>query len=781
MVKLTIDGQAVQVPEGTLLVQAAKEIGIDIPVFCYHDRMKPFAACRMCLVDIEKMPKLQTACSTPVAEGMVVHTQNEKVIKAREGVLEFTLVNHPLDCPICDKGGECMLQDHTFEHAAPKSRFVDEKVHKNKAVPLGPLVMLDQERCIICQRCIRFQDEVAGDPVLTLLNRGNRSVVDTYNGRVFDDRFSGNTIEMCPVGALTSRPFRFVARPWDLRSVPTICSQCPVGCNVTMDVRDAEVMRLLSRDNEQVDRGWLCDRGQFGYGFLRAEGRIAAPMVRQDGQLVEVSWREAIETARSGLSGRAERSAVLGGARGTTEAAALLAQVSRDVMGTRHVDHRLGLQKIVTPPGPRAAMADLEQAHAVLILETNPWESAPVLGLRLRRVSMDHGVKTFLFNAAPTGIPVPSQRVSYRPGELARTLADIAAALGKATSDADPNLGPVVEALRGEGTVVMLWDGRDVAAAGALSVLLQTREHLGLGKTAVLIPGEEANSRGAELAGLIPGEGGLDAAGSLAKAANGELDALLIWGHDLYASYPDAYVVDQALAATPFVVVADTLWNEAARQANVVLPLAAFAETDGMLVNLDGRLQAQVAGTPPYAESKPDWWVASELIDLHLVRVTDVRKALAATLPLFGKTPGRKGVVVVEDGPVFALVGASGAVGSSQDGLRLITEQLLYTRGYGPEPFLAELAPRPKAYLNPLDAARLGLHDGGWVRLQGVAVAASGADLVAEVHVAEDVVQGSVYVPWGAKDLPLNRLPYQPFMAVQLEAVAQAAIVGEGR
>src|SRR5690349_399220 len=301
-VDLTIDGVGLQAPKGMLLVEAAKLIGLEIPVFCYEERLKPVGACRMCLVQIEKLPRLQTACTTPVGADMVVHTITDDVKAAQNGVLELLLANHPLDCPICDKGGECPLQDNTFRHGPGASRFTEQKRNKEKAYPLGPEIILDRERCIMCYRCVRFHQEIPGDEALAAVERGAESEIATLDGEPYTSIFAGNTIELCPVGALTSRRYRFKARPWDLVRTPSVCSGCAVGCNVEVHSRSESVLRLVSRRNASVDDGWLCDRGRFGSLPNQDGARPGRPMVRQNGELTPVTWDVASSRAAEMLS-----------------------------------------------------------------------------------------------------------------------------------------------------------------------------------------------------------------------------------------------------------------------------------------------------------------------------------------------------------------------------------------------------------------------------------------------------------------------------------------------
>src|SRR5271157_780019 len=320
MITFTIDDQEVKAPENTMLVDAAKLGDVEIPVFCYEPKLgQPVGACRMCLVEIEGIPKLQTGCSTPVKDGMVVHTQTDRVTEAQRSVVEFLLINHPLDCPVCDKGGECPLQDITFGWGSGISRFVEPKRHFVKPLELSPLVAIDRERCILCYRCVRFSQEVAEDYQLVLLERGAHSYVATFDGHPYVAPFAGNIVELCPVGALTSRPYRFRARPWDIEDAGSVCTLCPSQCNVTLTVRDERVLRVQAREHPEVDDGWLCDRGRFAYpalGGLRPAGgaspvaagaRVLEPLLRDGGELRAVSWERALTEAASGLSRAGER------------------------------------------------------------------------------------------------------------------------------------------------------------------------------------------------------------------------------------------------------------------------------------------------------------------------------------------------------------------------------------------------------------------------------------------------------------------------------------------
>ncbi|MCL4545567.1 MAG: NADH-quinone oxidoreductase subunit NuoG [Chloroflexi bacterium] len=398
MVKVTIDGQEADVPKGLTLVDAAKTIGIEIPIFCYHEKMKPVAACRMCLVEVEKMRGLIPACATYVAEGMVVRTNTPAVIEQQRNLLEFLLINHPLDCPVCDKGGECPLQDTTFKFGPGISRYVEPKRHFVKPIPLSEHILLDRERCIMCYRCVRFHSDIAQDNALGVIHRGADSEIGVAPGHVLDSPFQGNITELCPVGALTSARYRFTARPWDIQNVPTVCTQCSIGCNISFTIREGAVKRILSRRNDPVDDGWLCDRGRYSFEPLNSPERLSTPLLRKDGEFVAVSWREALTTVAQRLAAiREEHGAdAIGGVLSpahTNEEAYVFQKFFRSVLGTNNIDYRRPgqgdsdeiLQDLF---GYRAAMGSiqgLEDAKTIFLIGANPVLEQPVLDLRIRK------------------------------------------------------------------------------------------------------------------------------------------------------------------------------------------------------------------------------------------------------------------------------------------------------------------------------------------------------------------------------------------------------------
>src|SRR5947209_16229676 len=462
-IQLTIDGREVRAPEGMMLVDAAKQGDVEIPYFCYERKLgQPVGACRMCLVEIEGIPKLQTSCSTPVKDGMVVHTQTERVRHAQNAVVEFLLVNHPLDCPVCDKGGECPLQDITFGWGLGRSRFIEPKRHFVKPLALSPLIAIDRERCILCYRCVRFSQEVAEDYQLIFAERGAHSFVSTYDGHPYVAPFSGNIIELCPVGALTSRPYRFRARPWDIESAGSLCTLCPAQCNVYFTVRDDRVLRVLARDHPEVNDGWLCDKGRFAYQAIHVDERVTSPMVRDGGELRPVSWERALDEAARGL-GRAKGSlGALAGGDTTNEEGFLLQRIVREVLESPHLDSQrtsvpADAHRALGDPGLQASVPDVEFAHAVLVLDCEPVDDMPILDLRIRKGVRRNRVRLAVASSRPSSLdPNAELSVRFAPGQGAAFAEALAGALG-----GEPYEGRASAA------------GAETSAVGALARLLR--------------------------------------------------------------------------------------------------------------------------------------------------------------------------------------------------------------------------------------------------------------------------------------------------------------------
>jgi NADH-quinone oxidoreductase subunit G len=582
-ITFTIDGREVQAPENSMLVDAAKHGDVEIPVFCYEPKLgAPVGACRMCLVEIEGIGKLQTGCSTSVKDGMVVNTLSPRVRTAQQAVVEFLLINHPLDCPVCDKGGECPLQDITFGWGNGISRFVDPKRHFVKPLALSEKIAIDRERCILCYRCVRFSQEISEDYQLVLLERGAQSYVATFDGRPYEAPFSGNIVELCPVGALTSRGYRFRARPWDVEDSGTICTLCPSQCNVKLTVRDERVMRVLARENPEVDDGWLCDRGRFAFPKL-AENRITEPMIRDGGELRTVSWERALDEAATLLGRAGARSGALAGGGAGNEEGLALHRLMRETLGSPNLDSRvagalpLELHRALAEPALQAKVPDLEFAHAVLVLECDPIADAPILDLRLRKGVRRHGMKL----VAATGERLIDES---KRGELIEQLR----AAGPAQAASGDAEQPPLE-------VVVLWHERLGAGADgerAVQTLLDLAATLGLADTegaGLLEVPAHANGRGLREAGVLPNAGpglsdveedGLDASGIVSAFAQGELSCLYLLGVD-----PPANGAGAIIAHGHF------LTDALREQADVVFPAEAYPEKEGTVTHPDGSVQ----------------------------------------------------------------------------------------------------------------------------------------------------------------------------------------------
>jgi NADH-quinone oxidoreductase subunit G len=659
-IQLTIDGREVEAVEGAMLVDAAKQGDVEIPYFCYEPKLgNPVGACRMCLVEIEGIPKLQTSCSTPVKDGMVVHTQTDRVRHAQNAIVEFLLVNHPLDCPVCDKGGECPLQDITFGWGLGRSRMIEPKRHFEKPLALSPLVAIDRERCILCYRCVRFSQEIAEDYQLIFAERGADTYVATHDGHPYVAPFSGNIVELCPVGALTSQPYRFRARPWDIEGAGGVCTLCPSQCNVTFTVRDDRVMRVLARDNAGVDDGWLCDKGRFAYQSIHVDERITKPLVRDGGELREVSWARALETA-AGLARHKGRTGGLAGGQATNEEGFLLQRLLREGLDSDHLDSRTGtgvsapIMRRLSAPALQATVPDLEFAHTVLLLGVEPLDDAPILDLRIRKGVRRNAVKLAIASARPSALdPNAAQLIRHAPGGEAEFLTELIGALDGSAGSSRRDLTALATLLRDGGEdVVIVWSERigSEAAAG----LGRVAELLGLagrdGAGLLEIP-SGANGRGLREAGVLPDAGpglalleegvGRDAAGIAQAAADGELTALYLLQTDPIRDQPDRVLWEKALHSAALVIAHASVLTEGLREhATVIFPAESHAEKEGTVVHPDGRLQRLRIAIAHPDEVRPGWSVLADLasragVDIAARRSADVFADLVAAVPFY--------------------------------------------------------------------------------------------------------------------------------------------------
>jgi NADH-quinone oxidoreductase subunit G len=765
-IQLTIDGREVEAVDGAMLVDAAKQGDVEIPYFCYEPKLgNPVGACRMCLVEIEGIPKLQTSCSTPVKDGMVVHTQTDRVRHAQNAVVEFLLINHPLDCPVCDKGGECPLQDITFGWGLGRSRMIEPKRHFEKPLALSPLVAIDRERCILCYRCVRFSQEVAEDYQLIFAERGADTYVATYDGHPYVAPFSGNIIELCPVGALTSQPYRFRARPWDIEDAGGVCTLCPAQCNVTFTVRDDRVMRVLARDNAGVDDGWLCDKGRFAYQSLHVDERITKPLVRDGGELREVSWERALSTA-AGLAGHRGRVGALAGGQATNEEGFLLQRLMREGLESNDIDSRIGsgvsaaTMRVLSAPGLQASVPDLEFAHTVLLLGVEPLDDAPILDLRIRKGVRRNGVRLVIASARPSALdPNAAQLHRYAPGSEAVFLTELATALaGEDRPSRTEDISALASLLRDGGEdVVIVWSERIGSEAAAALARVATLLHLdGRSGAGLLEIPCGANGRGLREAGVRPDCGpglaplgdeatGRDAAGIAQATADGELTALYLLQTDPLRDQPDRALWEAALHSAALVVAHASVLTEGLREhATVIFPAESYAEKEGTVVHPDGRLQRQRIAIAHPDEVRSGWAVVAALasragVDIEARHSTDVFADLVAAVPFYeGLTVdeiGGRGVRWPERESAVAATpdqGASDAVTEqsfspagpalpNQGELRLGTYRPIWA---APEceisPALKFLVPHQQIELAPSDADWLGIAHGDEVTVAQV-------------------------------------------------------------
>jgi NADH-quinone oxidoreductase subunit G len=615
-VTITIDGREVPAVEGEMLHDAARKGDVEIPYFCYEPKLgDPVGACRMCLVEIEGIPKLQTSCSTPVREGMVVHTRTEQVKEAQSSVVEFLLVNHPLDCPVCDKGGECPLQDISYGWGPGKSRVIDEKRHFEKPIELSPLVAIDRERCILCYRCVRFSQEVSEDAQLQLIERGDRTYVGTFDDRPYVAPFQGNITDICPVGALTNYTYRFRARPWDIEHAGSVCTICPSQCNVSFTIRDEKVKRVISRDNHEVDDGWLCDRGRYGFEMFDAPERVRGPQLKGGG---EASWEQAVEAVAEGLRAAADIdptrlgsnsdapsrvAAIVGDA--SNEEGFLLQRILRDALGSPHVDSRPSrgpkaeVLRRLAEPNVSAKVRDIDDADAILVLGTDPLHSSPILDLRVRKAIRRNGAKLVVATERPTALDGGAEAIArYAPGQAAHFVGELASAVGGSDNVATP----VAETLRDAGKVVVIWGERIAREEGAAEALLDVAKATSMSTTdgaGLLEIPDTTNARGLREAGCLPdaGPGLADTTNGMATEEirtaliSGDLKGLILFGADPIRDFPDTPAWEEALTAADFVLTFSMHENATTAKSDVVLPLETHAEKDGTVTHPDGRLQ----------------------------------------------------------------------------------------------------------------------------------------------------------------------------------------------
>lgn len=766
IVSLTIDGQAVSVPAGTLIVNAAKKIGIDVPVFCYHPKMEPVGMCRQCLVEVGRPvmdratgqpvledgkpkisfgPKLETACTTPVSEGMLVLTQSDKAKASQKEILEFLLTSHPLDCPVCDKGGECPLQNLTMAHASPLSRYIyDEKSHAAKHFPLGDLIWLDRERCIQCARCIRFQDEIAGEPVLAFYQRARATDIITNSEPGFDSVFSGNTTDICPVGALTTADFRFGARPWEMKAAASICAQCPVGCNVTLNTRReaksdgrVAIKRIMPRQNEAVNEIWMCDKGRFAYHYTEDANRLTKPLVRKDGSLVAASWTESLQAVSKAFSAAKKDSVFLASGRLSNEDLFNLKQLADHLGSEALLYTHMGGGDLTASFGVSAGtnFSDMRQGTTILVVASDLYNEAPVWFLRVKQAA-ERGATLIVANARETKLDRYSKFVvRYSYGDEIETVTSLA------TKD------KIGEALSAAENLVVLFgsDGLGLDGSSALAAACAdlVKGHAGKPNNGLVGVWPRANDQGAW-------EIGFHTAADLGKAFKGK--TVYILAADPAGDDPELL---EALKGAKFVAVQELFQTATAQMADVVLPAQAYTEREGSFTSGERRVQRFYPAVPPRPETMADFAITAAIarelgFDLEGSSASLVMTGLAASVKSFAGVSYRKLAETSEQWPIvgsrdlyyggttyenkqglgvhLALNAPVTIPTSSVDSLRPDEDQWLavpvtrlYDRGITvtTSELLRAHIGAAAVFLHPDSAARLGLAAGDQVKING--------------------------------------------------------------
>lgn len=777
----TLNGETVYAPDGTMLIDACEQNGVHIPRFCYHKRMRAVGMCRMCLVEVDsgRGPALTPSCMVKVGENMVVDTESENTKRAQDAVLELLLINHPLDCPICDKGGECPLQDNAYSFGPGESRFVEEKRHYEKPIPISDTVFLDRERCILCDRCTRFAKEVAGDTFIHFLDRGNNTQVNTMPGDPFSSYFSGNVVQICPVGALTAKPYRFKARPWDLTEVASTYPNA-MGDRITVQSSRDEVLRYLGADCDNTNWGWLSDKDRFSFEATNSQERVKTPLMRGNGlgqvgsgdELVATSWHQAMTAAAHAIEdSRNDHGpngiAVIGGAQLTNESQYAWAKLIKGVIGSDNFDAQLGdgLPADIVAAMPRTT---IEQAFAkgstVLLMSGDPKNELGTLYLRLRHAVLNDGVKLIEMTPTATGLSeIAHLSVRVRPGDIgavadAITKGEVANKVGSSSKE---DLEKLHDAFAAADQLTVIAGRASLAEDPALTVEA-INAFANSGKVRFLSALRRGNVHGAidlGLApGMLPGRTSLQAAGAwfkehwktvptsvgydttsiLQECATGAISTLILLGADPLSDYCDSELARAGLAGARTVIAIDPFINASALEyGDIVLPTEMFGEANGSHTNLEGRVTPIAKKVTSAGTCRPDWAIAAELADrieadLGFESVTDITDEIAAVSPIHKAATAdelasnNSGVVVdseAEDGPdrfIWTDLGkARSPIPGDNYAFRLVIDRAMYDNGtrLSQCPSLVGSIPKASARIHPSEAARLGVKNGDLIRL----------------------------------------------------------------
>ncbi|WP_429885520.1 molybdopterin-dependent oxidoreductase [Geoalkalibacter halelectricus] len=814
MVTLTIDGKQVQASKAATILDAAEDAGIKIPVLCHAKKLLPYGACRVCLVEVEQMKgRLIPACTTPVTEGMVVTTTSDQINKVRKTVMEFLLVNHVVDCPICDKGGECDLQDLTYDFEVCGNRFKDAKFSL-ETDERNPFIERNMNRCVLCGKCVRVCDEIVAYGSYSFINRGFDTKVATAYDRELNCEFCGQCVSMCPVGALLPRPFKFKARPWQLKEVDSVCGYCGNGCTLTLGVLNNKVETIRFNDKIGVNDGNLCVRGRFGYSFINAEDRLQKPLVRKHGRLEPASWSEAMDAVAAGFEkARGDKGVgILSGGRLTNEEFFFLGHLADKVLRTPHLDHSggecykgvtEGLAETLGVKASTGTFPQVEECDAILAIRSDFYETHPVFGMVVNQAVKRHNAKFVVVSDKKgkfTKLP-GTQTLLTKPGTeisilnaLAHVLLveDLAQtdgvegveALRAALADFAPK---VVAAKAGISAEAIEKAARDLAQGKNKAILLAyglpynaySRE-LGVAaanlailcgalageKGGLFLCGEKANSQGAIDQAIVPRQGGMGAQQMLAAAADGELSALYVIGEDPLASYPDRARTQAALEKVPFLVVQDLFLTETAREADVILPAVSFAEKEGTFTNAERRVQRLRPGVKSPGEARSDLAIFS-LLAGRMGSSLSFTGPKAVFAEMASSVPGYQGLNFDAIGPQGVVWGGENlapqwrkvkAVAGGEPvaaRFQMVTGSALYHSGTLSVRAKGPLAAMAESYVEFAfeDATELGIADADLVSVRG-----NGEELRLKAKIGKRLQRGMVFVPYHFADAGVNKV-----------------------
>ena len=815
-ITLTIDGKSVTVPKGTKVVDAARQVDIEIPVFCYHEKIGPLGCCRMCLVEVEKMPKLMTACTMDVAPDMVVKTTTDKVEKAQKGVLEFTLLNHPLDCPVCDKGGECPLQNNTFKYGPPDTRMEFHRANNVKAAPLSPVITIDRERCIACQRCTAYSERIEQDRSLVMLNRGFYNEVNTFNNEPYDTRFSGNVIDICPVGALTNTDFRFKARTWDLSNTETLCAHCGCNCNIILGTRMNQFMRIEARPNDAVDDGWICDKGRWGHHFIDSKNKISGARENSVGETKPTSFpnfpinaptQEAAEKVALAFKKIVdehgpESIGFLGSPYGTNEENYLYQKMFR-LLGTNNIDHKT-YQDTPGLPIDHYDIEQIESSNIILLIASDPTEELPILDLRIKKAVSRCGSRLLCLNDQDTALDKYAHlKVKYKVGSEAFAVDALAEGLARELGETGPGevsglqdktgispdeMKSLVEAVRSSMKICVIYNPAGLSGDAGLRVkrLLQIIAKIPTVECGA-IPGAPAtNAVGAMDMGLVPnfypggvsvtdaeqvkalwGENaptqmGLSALEMIAKAKSGELKALWVHRSNPVVDFPGGVQMVEALKNLELLVVHDMLETETTQLAKIVLPSNGPGFDEGTTTNIGGRVQARRKALD--TTHCADWKLVNVMLkalgdETDYSRAAKVLDEISQKVPgyqeISSKTVGKSGCNRDKiTGEDISIDNTSeNSGGKGKLRLRIATYLFAHDKILDASSKLAHHFKPSTAFLNEKDAGSLGVRNGDSVRLSG-----NGLEMDAEVIVDNRCKMGGVVVPKVSDEQGVNGL-----------------------